>query len=116
MEPDPPPDGLNPVLPEFTGADCEWINLPCHLSSIITWFSDFAQWLPLKIYAEMLSALLAGLGMIEPPFTAADMAGAAGVFSDFGYFAGLVNLQFGISAVLAALGVRFLIRRIPFIG
>lgn len=88
-----------------------WIN------ELTEWFFDFLQWLPKKIYAEVMDGLASFIEWIPVPNFINEASSAfSGIPSQVMYFADIFELNFGITVVLAALSLRFLIRRIPFIG
>lgn len=107
---------INPSLPPYYGASCDWYDVPCHASSVLTWVGDFFAWLPLKIYCELLEALLDALLSIPLPVSVDQLNAAASALSQGGYVAGLLNLDFGVTTVFGSLFFRTLIRHIPFIG
>ncbi len=88
-----------------------WIN------DILAWFVDWAEWIPKKIYSAVMDGIASFINAIPVPSFMQDAAGAfAGIPSTVMYFASAFQLAFGVKVVLAALVLRFILRRIPLIG
>lgn len=89
----------------------DWIN------ELVEWFFDFAQWIPKKLFSEVMDGLASFLEWIPVPSFISQASGAfGGIPGQVMYFASLFELNFGITVVLAAYSLRFIIRRIPLIG
>lgn len=87
------------------------------LNDLIKWFSEWAEWIPKKIYSVVLEKLASFINAIPLPSFFTDASGAfSSLPSGVVWFADFFQLGFGISVVLLALFLRFIIRRIPFIG
>lgn len=92
------------------------------MKDILDWLREFAEWLldillyiPQKIWELILGAVAAVLEAIPvPAWMQTDPfaninPGIAWMLNEF-------QIAFGLTVVLSALGIRFLIRRIPLIG
>lgn len=78
---------------------------------------DAFLWIPLKLYQALLSGLATVLESIPVPDWATGVSGlASGISPTVMYYVEPFNLGTGLSILFSAYGVRFLIRRIPFIG
>lgn len=85
--------------------------------SIADWFVDIVQSLFQWLFDGVLSALASLVEAIPVPGWLQSGAGLfSGISSDIAWFASAVNLSFGLTVVVSAYGIRFLIRRIPVIG
>lgn len=86
-------------------------------SELLQWVYDFFQWLGQTIFAGIMDALASVLEAIPVP---AFFNQAAGFFDNIpdsvAYFLNMFAVGEGIAMILAALVLRFLIRRIPIIG
>ena len=89
----------------------EWIN------DALQWISDFFSTLPLLLWQQLLEGLAAIIQAIPVPSFVTQAASAFSSMPPQVVFV-LDALQFdlGLPMVLAAYGLRFLIRRIPIIG
>lgn len=104
-------------LPAYTGASCDWYNVPCHLSSFASWLAKFLEWLPAKAFERLMSALASGVEAIPVPgFFSTASTGLASIPSSVMFFVQFAEIPAGIAMVLSAYGLRFALRRIPFVG
>ena len=86
--------------------------------------SAYAQWLwqqmtnqPLNIFQGLLHALAGIINAIPVPSFFAQASGAfAGMSSGVIYFTTPFELGYGLGVVLSAYTLRWVLRRIPFIG
>lgn len=90
--------------------ECQMLDFGCHLSSFGNMLGDFFGW----IYQQVVDAGLYALGLIPvpdwmatPSFTLPD-----GVL----WFADVLQMQEGIAIMTSASVIRFIIRRLPFVG
>ncbi len=103
--------------------ECGW-SVYCHVRKAL---AEFAKWLMEGldwIFANILQSVwnffeMLFMGLVhrvaEPLFN--NLAAlTAGVPDSVWYFASFAELGFGVKAVLGALFIRFLIRRLPFVG
>ena len=103
-------------LEEYTGASCSWYDLPCNLQSFGQWLLEVLLWFPRKAFELITDGLIGAINLL-PPIPGTDIIIAnAGLLTDVGYFLGMVSFAQGVGIMLAAHGLRFLIRRIPVIG
>lgn len=87
------------------------------LNEILNWFVKWAEWIPKKIYSAVMDGIASFINAIPVPSFMQDAAGAfAGIPSTVMFFASAFELGFGVKIVLAALVLRFILRRIPLIG
>lgn len=114
------------VNPGTCGEDEIW----CHVVKAITYLADWIVGLVKWIFgfietivAKILESILTFVGEMLNSALAplagwvADAAGAfGGVAASVQFFIAPFQIGYGVAAVLGAYGVRFLIRRIPFIG
>jgi len=104
-------------LAAYTGASCDWYNVPCHVSSFASWLAKWAEWLPMKLFEKLMSALAAVVEAIPvPDFFNTAATSLNTIPSGVAYFVGFTELPAGIAMVLTAYGLRFALRRIPLIG
>lgn len=96
---------------------CDWYDLPCVASGALEWVYSLVVWVPRKFY-QLLTDGLASTVEAFPPLDAANSftQNAASAFSGAGYFIDLFAVQQGLALLVSALVLRFLLRRIPFIG
>lgn len=92
---------------------CYWYDPGCWL----TWLRDEIKQLGLWFLEQLLGALSAVLNAIPLPSWATDGGPLlGGIPAAVGYFLQVLEFPFGIAVIASAYGLRFLIRRIPFIG
>lgn len=92
------------------------------MQTIIDWLYDFTGWLlevllyvPTKVWELILGAVATVLEAIPvPSWMATDPF--AGIDPGIAWMLNEFQIAFGLVVVLGALGIRFLIRRIPLIG
>lgn len=87
------------------------------LEQVLQWIYDFFQWLGQKVFSAVLEGLSAFLNSIPVPDF---FNNAANFFNSIPpsviFFLNLFAVGEGIAMITLALVIRFLIRRIPFIG
>lgn len=87
------------------------------INTVLQWIKDFFIWLAQTIWAQILEALAAVINAIPVPDFVYEAQGAfASLSGNVLFFANKFALGEGIVMILAAYGIRFLIRRIPIIG
>lgn len=87
------------------------------ISDALEWLKEFFQWVFMWLWQQILDGLLAVLNAIPVPDFVNQAQGAfASLSGNILFFANKFALGEGIVMVLAAYGIRFLIRRIPIIG
>lgn len=88
-----------------------------YLSDFAEWLKELLLWIPRKLWAELLDGLAAMLTAIPvPDFVTQAQAAFSGIPSSVIFFATKFAVPEAVGMALAAYGLRFLIRRIPFIG
>lgn len=103
-------------LAPYTGATCDWYDLPCHAKSFAEWLFEVLLFIPRKLF-DLIMGSLASLVESLPALDAVTQAsGAMGALSSAGYVADMCALGPGIAMLITTLLARFLLRRIPFIG
>jgi hypothetical protein len=91
---------------------------------MFSWLADLGQFLidllmyvPKMLFSAIMSALASLITAIPVPEWIASAGSAFGsISSGVMYWCGWMQLDYGISIVVGAYLLRFLIRRIPFIG
>ena len=87
------------------------------LSSFAQWVWQFISNLPLRIFQGLLDALAGVINALPVPSFFAQASGAfAGLSSGVVCFITPFELGYGLSVVLGAYSLRWILRRIPFIG
>jgi hypothetical protein len=88
------------------------------------WFTDFADWildlvlwLPRKLFEIVLDALSRVIEAIPVPnFINEASLNLSGISEGVAWTAGVIELEYGITVVIAASVLRFIVRRLPIIG
>lgn len=101
------------------GDSVEWLwnKLVTYFNELIDWLYQLLLWIPKTIFAEIMDALASVIEAIPVPgfvLTAGDAF--QGIPSTILFFANKFALGEGITMILAAYLLRFIIRRIPIIG
>lgn len=88
-----------------------------YIEKFAEWLKDLLLWLPRKLWSELLDGLAGIVESIGVPdfFTQAQNA-LGGIPASMLYFSSKLAVPEGIAMMLAALVLRFVIRRIPLIG
>lgn len=83
----------------------------------LNWIIDFIKDFPLWLFGKFAEGVVTFFNAIPVPSFFATAAGAfSGIPSSVVFFAQAFEMGFGVSVVLSAYVLRFVIRRIPFIG
>jgi hypothetical protein len=86
-------------------------------SDLMAWLKGAFMWLPRWIWQSILGALGAMVKAIPvPDFFSGFATNVAGLAGSVVWFLDLVQFKFGVTVVLGALLMRWLLRRIPLIG
>ncbi len=81
------------------------------------WMLQLVLWVPQKLYQMFMEGMAAILLAIPVPAFFADAQSAFNAMTgDIMYFASAFRIGTGMTIIIGALVVRFLIRRIPVIG
>lgn len=91
--------------------ECAWYDPSCALS----WLANEIKALFLWIYEGILSGILGILSAIPVPDFLTNLPTFT-IPPSVAWFADAFNLTFGLSIIVSAYTVRFIIRRLPFIG
>lgn len=87
------------------------------MDDLLQFLKDVLLWVPRKLWAEMLDGLASLLESIPvPDFVLQAQDAFAGIGGNVLFFAQKLAVGEGITMILAALVLRFLLRRIPLIG
>lgn len=87
------------------------------MDDLLQFLKDVLLWVPRKLWAEMLDGLAALLESIPvPDFVQQAQDAFGGIGGNVLFFAQKLAVGEGITMILAALVLRFLLRRIPLIG
>lgn len=87
------------------------------LSDILVWFKDLLLWVPRKLTELVLDGLALLVESIPVPTWLQNQTNLLGNISpEIAFFAEAFALSEGFAIVFGATLIRFLIRRIPFIG
>ena len=88
-----------------------------YIQTILVWLLQFVDWILIEIFSVVGAAAVAVLAAIPVPgFFATASTSLGSLPSGVLYFAQAIDLGTGLTSLMTAVGLRFLIRRIPFIG
>lgn len=97
--------------------ECSWYNLPCNMNSLIGWMRGAILAVPRILFASLMLAAGTQLQDIPVPESIAAIGPSfAAIGGSVGWFAYVFALKVGVGYIFGALLLRFLIRRIPFVG
>ncbi|TJY55761.1 hypothetical protein E4T66_20485 [Sinimarinibacterium sp. CAU 1509] len=93
----------------------EWLgNL---IVSALSWLLDVFLYVPRQVYALLMDGLATVIEALPAPAAgSAFVTYAASLPSGMGYLSDVFQVPAGVSMLAGALALRFLLRRIPFIG
>lgn len=86
------------------------------LSQFAEWLVNVLLWIPRKVFEAIVDGLIAVAQALPPVPALEAWNSAAPALAGLAYFAHVVALKEGVSIIIGTLIVRFLLRRIPFIG
>lgn len=87
------------------------------LSRFASWLMDLLLWIPKKVFELIMDALASVLEALPvPDFIIMAADAFSGISGNVVFFASKFAIAEGISIYLSALALRFIIRRIPFLG
>ncbi|MFT0211207.1 hypothetical protein VQ643_01145 [Pseudomonas sp. F1_0610] len=99
------------AIAEFFGKIFDWLNEA--YESIINFFKELPEW----IFSEFADGVVEFFNAIPVPDFFKDAGSAfSNISGDIAYFAEPFAIGFGVTVILAAYLLRFILRRIPFIG
>jgi hypothetical protein len=88
-----------------------------YLQQILAWLLTFVDWIFGEVFQLICNAAIAVIGALPlPGWVSGASTMVAGLPAGVLYFAQAFDLHTGITIIFSAWGLRFLIRRIPFIG
>lgn len=88
-----------------------------YIEKFAEWLKDLFLWLPRKLWAELLDSLASLVeSMGVPAFMQQAQSAFDGIPPSMIFFATKFAVPEGVAMLLAALVLRFLLRRIPLIG
>lgn len=91
--------------------------MPDWLENFLLWWIDILLWFPRELFKLLVQALANLVNSIPVPLFIQNLGpDLVNVFAQISWFGELVMLPEGVTLVLAAYLLRFLIRRIPVIG
>lgn len=87
------------------------------LSTFASWLIDILLYVPRQLFSLLLQGLAAVLTAIPAPSWLSNIPSTmSGISSGIWYFAACAQIGTGMTIVISAYVLRFLIRRIPLIG
>jgi len=94
-----------------------WDWLLNWLNSFLAWLTELLLWVPLKLWDLVLTGIEAFFDWLPvPSFVSGAGASLASISPEVAYFAEALALGPGLSMILAAYVIRFVIRRLPVVG
>ncbi|WP_339083291.1 hypothetical protein [Pseudomonas sp. TMP9] len=86
-------------------------------TEILTWLKDLLLWIPRKVYEEVLDGMASFFESLPvPDFIIQASSALSGISGNVLFFAQKFAVGEGIILILSAYILRFILRRIPFIG
>lgn len=86
-------------------------------SDALEWLVDFLLWLPRQLWQLILDGLASFIEWIPAPDFMEDLAGWMGDLDPaIAYFIEPMQVGPGVTMILGAMVIRFVIRRIPVVG
>lgn len=83
------------------------------VQTLVDWLEAAVLWV-VGWLLEVVAAILSAIPV--PSWASGASASLSGISGQVGYWAEPFNIGAGIAIILSAYGIRFIIRRIPFIG
>lgn len=83
------------------------------VQALVNWIEALVLWV-VGWLLEVVAAILSAIPV--PSWASGASASLGGISGAVGYWAEPFNIGAGVAIILSAYGIRFLIRRIPFIG
>jgi hypothetical protein len=88
-----------------------------YIQTILTWLMGFIDWILIEIFQVISAAVLAVINAIPvPSFFASAGSFMSALPPGVVYFSQGLDLHTGFTVLFSAIGLRFLIRRLPFVG
>jgi hypothetical protein len=93
--------------------NCDILDIPCHYNNSIEKLKEFVIYL----WDKVLDACLYLLNLVPVPEWATVSGGIfSQVPSSVAFFMSVFEINFGLSVLGSAMLIRFIIRRLPFVG
>lgn len=87
------------------------------IQPVLQWLQDMVTWSLLKVFKLVTVGLLTVFNAIPVPSFISSASGyASNISPSVAWIMGSFQVSFGFGVVLSAYLIRFLIRRLPFIG
>lgn len=86
------------------------------IGSILVWLVELLLWLPLKLWSLFLDGLAAVIEAIPVPAWLENVDLFGNLDPGVLYFAAAFEIPAGLGIITSAYLIRFLIRRLPFVG
>ncbi|WP_285960735.1 hypothetical protein [Pseudomonas tohonis] len=98
-----------------------WSNIKAwlvdKLQQLLDWGMELLEWFPKKLFSVVMDGLASFLEAIPvPDFIATAGSFFGGIHPGIAYVCTLLAVNEGIAMMIAALTLRFILRRIPLIG
>jgi hypothetical protein len=88
-----------------------------YLQQILAWLLTFVDWIFYELFSLICTAAIAIIGALPlPGWVSGASTSVSGLPAGVLYFAQAFDMGTGLTIIFSAWGLRFLIRRIPFIG
>jgi hypothetical protein len=88
-----------------------------YIQTILAWLLGFVDWILIEVFKVLCTAVLAVIDAIPVPSFFANASGLmASLPAGVVYFAQAAQIGNGLTILMSAIGLRFLIRRLPFVG
>lgn len=100
----------------------QWIqcipySIKCYVVAFSNFLIDLLLYIPRQIFALFCQDWVAFLALIPVPSFFNDAhTYIQTVFNVCGYWFNILNLGYGLSIIISAMLIKFIIRRIPFVG
>jgi thiamine transporter ThiT len=101
----------------FLWGGAEMTFLIQYIQQILTWLLTFIDWILIEVFQVLCTAVLAVIDAIPVPSFFTNASGyMAALPAGVVFFAQAANIGTGLTILMSAIGLRFLIRRLPFVG
>jgi hypothetical protein len=92
-------------------------SLITYIEQILAWLLQFVDWILIETFTVICAAVLAVINAIPVPSFFANAGNfMANLPPGVVYFSQGLDLSTGFTILFTAIGLRFLIRRLPFVG
>jgi len=91
--------------------------MPDWVTDFLQWWVDVLLWMPRQIFKLVLEALALVINSIPVPEFMANLGpNVSAALAAIGWWAELAQIPEGITLILSAYVLRFLVRRLPVVG